>query len=106
MNGDEYRQLLNRFGALFDAWWDRTELAAFDDLREKFAFHMADVAKDLCDLSDAYRQGADIDSLRKRTEMFFYHCMPHLMAAANIYDYIPKIFDEQQGVHKWDEFEG
>jgi hypothetical protein len=36
--------------------------------------------------------------------MFFNDCLPHLMAAAQIYDEIPQVFEEQKGVHDWKSF--
>jgi hypothetical protein len=82
------------------------EFGNYDDLREKFAFHMADVARNLSALAQAYASPTSCDTkcLSERTEMFFYDCMPHLMAAAQIYDEIPQLFEEQKGVHDWSSF--
>jgi len=32
------------------------------------------------------------------------HSVPHLVAAGQIYDEIPNLFDEQKGVHDWASF--
>jgi len=106
MTGEEYQELRNRFRRVFEAKWDRSELANYEDLREKFAFHMADAARNFKALAEAYvsSPSCDTECLSERTEMFFYDCLPHLMAAAQIYDEIPQVFEEQKGVHDWESF--
>jgi hypothetical protein len=105
MTNETYEKLRDRFRAVFDAKWDRSELDNFDDLREKFAFHMADIATNLQRLADAYTAtDCDTPCLANQTELFFVDCVPHLMAAGQIYDEIPQRFDEQNGVHDWDSF--
>jgi hypothetical protein len=106
MTNEQYEELRERFRQVFAAKWDRSELDDYDDLREKFAFHMADVARNLGALAQAYGSAASCDTqcLSERTELFFYDCMPHLMAAAQIYDEIPQLFEEQKGVHDWNSF--
>jgi len=106
MTNEVYETLRDRFRRVFEAKWDRSELENYDDLREKFAFHMADVAANLGALAEAYvNPGAcNTKCLSDRTELFFYDCLPHLMAAAQIYDEIPQVFEEQRGVHDWEGF--
>lgn len=105
MTNETYEKLRDRFRAVFDSKWDRTELDNFDDLREKFAFHMADIATNLQRLANAYEsKDCDTPCLVNQTELFFVHCVPHLMAAGQIYDEIPQVFEEQKGVHDWDSF--
>ena len=105
MTNDTYESLRDRFRAVFDAKWSRDELANFDDLREKFAFHMADIAENFDRLAKAY-QADDCDTacLANQTELFFVHCVPHLMAAGQIYDEVPQLLKEQKGVHDWNSF--
>lgn len=106
MKPDRYETLMNRFRQVFEGKWSRGELENFDELREKFAFHMADVATNLMAIAAFYEQPDSIDlkSLSDRTELFFNDCVPHLMAAAQIYDEIPNVFAEQRGVHDWASF--
>ncbi len=105
MTNENYEQLRVRFRAVFDAKWDRNELENFDDLREKFAFHMADIATNLDKLAKSYEaRDCDTACLANQTELFFVHCVPHLMAAGQIYDEIPQLFEEQKGVHDWNSF--
>jgi hypothetical protein len=103
MNAEFYERLRERFRRVFDSNWERGELSNFDELREKFAFHMADAATNLAGFAEAYRESANCDDacLQERMELFFVDCLPHLIAAAQIYDEIPQIFPEQQGVHDW-----
>jgi hypothetical protein len=106
MTNEFYEQLRDRFREVFEAKWDRSELANFEELREKFAFHMAEIATNLQRLAKAYESptSCDTNCLSARTELFFVDCVPHLMAAAQIYDEIPQIFEEQKGVHDWNSF--
>lgn len=106
MNSETHEILRDRFRKVFEAKWDRSELANYDELKEKFAFHMVDVATNLAALNKAYENLSSCDTkcLSDSVELFFYDCVPHLMAAAQIYDEIPQIFDEQKGVHDWKSF--
>lgn len=106
MTNKQYEELREGFRQVFARKWDKSELENYEDLREKFAFHMADVAQNLGALAQAYGSPTSCDTkcLSERTELFFYDCMPHLMAAAQIYDEIPQLFDEQKGVHDWNSF--
>jgi len=54
VTNETYEKVHNRFRAVFDAKWDRMELDNHDDLREKFAFHMADITPNLQRLAKAY----------------------------------------------------
>ncbi len=105
MTNDTYEKLRDRFRAVFDAKWDREDLENFDDLREKFAFHMADIADNLGRLAKSYEsENCDTACLASQSELFFVHCVPHLMAAGQIYDEVPQLFEEQKGVHDWESF--
>ena len=106
MTSSDYEQLRDRFREVFAAKWQRSELENFDQLQEKFAFHMADAAANLQKLAQAYdgANNCDTECLAQRTELFFLDCVPHFMAAAQIYDEIPQVFEEQKGVHDWSSF--
>lgn len=105
MTHEQYNSLRDRFRQVFEARWDRAELENYDELREKFAFHMADMVRNLNALAEACASPTcDTKCLAERTELFFNDCVPHLMAAAQIYDHIPQIFEEQKGVHDWSGF--
>ena len=106
MDTNKYELLRDRFRKVFEAKWDREELDNFDELREKFAFHMADIAEQLASFAQVFGDAGecDVSCVNERTELFFNHCVPHLMAAAQVYDEIPQIFEEQKGVHDWNSF--
>lgn len=91
---------------MFEAAWDQEELENYDELREKFTFHMAEIAENLTAMTEVYAdpQACDVACVQERTELFFNRAVPHLMAAAQIYDEIPQIFEEQKGVHDWENF--
>src|SRR5437868_2187079 len=100
----EHDQLLwARFRAVFDARWSPDELPNHAELRERFAFHMADAAGNLLDLADFYRNpdSCDLQELTDRCVMFFVDCVPHYMAAAPILYELAITFPEQHGVHDW-----
>lgn len=106
MEMKDYESLRARFRQVFEAAWDREELENYDELREKFAFHMADVAQNFAEMAQVYEdpKSCDAPCIQQRTEFFFNHAVPHLMAAAQIYGEIPQIFEEQNGVHDWESF--
>ncbi|MGE0378110.1 MAG: hypothetical protein AB7Q45_22080 [Planctomycetaceae bacterium] len=105
MTPAKYEALRDRFRKVFDSKWSRDELDNFDDLREKFAFHMVEIATNLSRLAVAYESDdCDTTCLANQAEMFFQDCVPHLMAAGQIYDEIPRTFPEQAGVHDWESF--
>lgn len=86
---------------LYAAKWGDEDLPSFADLQERFVFHMADAAEDihlLSDLLDSEHAPA-VDQAALVLERFFLHAVPHLVAAGQLYDYIPEIFPEQKGVH-------
>jgi hypothetical protein len=105
MTPEKYESLRDRFRQVFDAKWSPDELDNFDDLREKFALHMAEIATNLTRLAQAYESDAcDTSCLANQAELFFSDCVPHLMAAGQIYDEVPMTFPEQAGVHDWEGF--
>jgi hypothetical protein len=106
MTRENYEKLSQQFRRLFESRWDATDLSDYDELRRKFVFHMTEVEYNLRRLSEVYEKPDDCDlaCLQDRVELFFLDCVPHLMAAANIYDDIPQIFEEQKGVHDWASF--
>jgi hypothetical protein len=106
MTPETYHLLRDRFRGVFEAKWSRDELPDYDDLREKFALHMADAMRNLTVVADRLANPVDCDAacLTERIELLFNECVPHLMAAAQIYDEIPLLFAEQRGVHAWDTF--
>lgn len=64
-------------------------------------FHMADAADDIRLLSDLLNSehAPGVDQVSVVLRRFFLHAVPHLVAAGQLYDYIPEIFPEQKGVH-------
>lgn len=106
MDSNHYERLRALFRRAFEAKWDRSELENYDELREKFAFHMADVAQNFSKMAQVYSdpEACEDSCVIERLELFFNHSVPHLMAAAQIYDEIPQLFEEQKGVHDWGSF--
>lgn len=106
MDTKQYEKLRDLFRRVFETKWDPAELDDFEELREKFAFHMADVAENFTVMAQVYHttEECEVSCAQERIELFFNHCVPHLMAAAQIYDEIPQIFEEQRGVHDWKNF--
>jgi len=96
-----YGELRELFGKVFDAQWSRKDLDNYDELRDKFVFHMTDAIDDVIKLADLYRtcQSCDAEKAGQTVYDFFLHAVPHLTAAGQIYDYIPETFEEQRKIH-------
>lgn len=102
----EFNQLRDLFRQVFESQWQPDELEEFEELRERFAFHMSDVYRNLIDLAKIYETDSvpGVAQVTDEVELFFNHALPHLIAAANIFGDIPQIFEEQNGVHDWKSF--
>jgi hypothetical protein len=98
---DELRKVLGR---IFDDKWSRNELEDFDGLRDKFVFHMTDATEDILRLAAIYQSDERPETKAAAEDMhaFFLHALPHLIAAGQIYDFVPETFEEQKGVHSLD----
>ncbi len=99
-----FYELRDLFRQVFAAEWNREELNDFDELREKFAFHMASICGSLPKLAEIYAGDiatADVSKVRSDVDFFINDAMPHLIAASHIFGHIPQIFEEQNGVHEW-----
>lgn len=96
-----YGELRELFGKIFDAQWSREELDSYDELRDKFVFHMTDAVDDVVKLAELYRtcKSCDAEKAGELVYSFFLHAVPHLTAAGQIYDYVPETFSEQKGIH-------
>ena len=102
----QFYDLRELFRHVFESAWQPEDLAEFDELREKFAFHMAEICGSLPALAKIYASepGLDVAKVSHDVDFFFNDAMPHLIAAAQIFGDIPQIFEEQNGVHDWDSF--
>jgi hypothetical protein len=98
-NGSDWlRPLLTQ---MYASQWEEENLPDFDDLQEKFVFHMADAAEDVRRLGELLGSAAEpkAEDVTKVLGRFFLHALPHLVAAGQLFDYVPEIFPEQKGVH-------
>ncbi|WP_165075570.1 hypothetical protein [Paludisphaera rhizosphaerae] len=86
---------------LYAAKWGDEDLSGFTNLQERFVFHMADAAEEIHLLSHLLDSelAPEVDQAAVVLTRFFLHAVPHLVAAGQLYDYIPEIFPEQKGVH-------
>lgn len=94
--------LRSRMSEVFRLKWEDEQLPQYSELLEKFVFHMCDASGDLRAITGLLENSDDIDSCRilaKSLHRFFIHAIPHLVAAGQIYDYVPRLFAEQDGVH-------
>ena len=70
------------------------DLPQYDELLDRFVFHMIDAADDLRGLADStarLRTATDTNDLERRLHRFFLHALPHLVSAGQLYDYVPEI---------------
>lgn len=98
---DEHDALRQLFGEVFRLKWEDEELPQYEDLLEKFTFHMLDASSEVCQLAEQLNANESLapSDFAKQLHRFFLHVVPHLVAAGQIYDYVPRLFDEQDGVH-------
>ena len=101
-----FEEMQNLFRRMFESHWRPNDLEEFDELREKFAFHMAEACDTLSAVAKIYASDSSpaVEQVTDDVELFFNDALPHLMAAANIFGDIPQIFEEQNGVHDWKSF--
>jgi len=88
---------------VFREKWEGEHLPQYADLLEKFVFHMCDASSDICALAQLLGEKDGDGSpriLASGLHRFFLHALPHLVAAGQIYDYVPRLFAEQDGVHE------
>ena len=93
--------LRDRIKQVFRDKWEGEDLPQYDELLDRFVFHMIDAADDLRGLADSLHgsRATDTNDLERRLHRFFLHALPHLVSAGQLYDYVPEIFPEQRGVH-------
>jgi hypothetical protein len=81
--------------------WEAEGHPQYEEMLEKFIFHMTDAIEDIHLVSRILQNptSADVATFGKLLHRFFLHALPHLVAAGQLYDYVPEIFPEQRGVH-------
>lgn len=86
---------------VFRLKWEGEDLPQYAELLEKFVFHMLDASSDVHHLAEKLKNCDRISSseFAKSLHDFFLHAVPHLTAAGQIYDFVPRLFAEQDGVH-------
>jgi hypothetical protein len=86
---------------IFATKWSKDELPEFSALQDAFVFHVADVVEELGRVSSLLgsQEEPDKEHLTSVLRRFFLHAVPHLVAAGQLYDFVPTIFPEQHGVH-------
>jgi hypothetical protein len=96
-----YEQLREILQEVFKLKWHFENAQEFSTWSSKFVFHMSDASKEICDFAKVVQSadGIDVIEFSKLIHRFFLHAVPHLMAAGELYDYIPLIYPEQRGVH-------
>jgi hypothetical protein len=94
-------ELNEKLGEVFAAKWQAENHPDYPDMLDKFLFHMSDALPDIRQIADLLQHpdAADCTTFGKRLHRFFLHALPHLVAAGQLYDYVPEIFPEQRGVH-------
>ena len=102
----EFHEMNDLFRRVFASHWQPEELEKFDELQQKFVFHMVEAYGTLMRLAKIYESDSaqNLAQVTDDVELFFNDAVPHLMSAANIFGDIPQIFEEQNGVHDWKSF--
>jgi hypothetical protein len=94
-------ELRHKLAEVFAAKWLAENHPEYADMLDKFQFHMSDASQDIRQLADLLEHpgSADCTAFGNQLHRFFLHALPHLVAAGQLYDYVPEIFPEQHGVH-------
>jgi hypothetical protein len=93
--------LRQRFTQVFQEKWADENHPQYTELLDKFVFHMIDAAAEIRSIADLLENpnASATAGFGKLLHRFFLHAVPHLVAAGQLYDYIPELFAEQRGVH-------
>lgn len=99
------RDLNEKLTSVFATKWASEGHVHYAEMIDKFVFHMTDAAADIGRLAKALEEPAQADpeAFGKLLHRFFLHALPHLIAAGQLYDYVPVLFAEQRGVHSLSE---
>ncbi len=84
--------------------WESESLDNYSELQNKFVFHMTEAAEEIrqfCSWLSSKEEPAS-ESFGRFLRRFFLDAVPHLVAAGQLFDYVPEIFPEQKGVHSID----
>lgn len=94
-------QLGRVFRETFARKWENEDAPEYCTWLSKFVFHMSDATEEICRFAKAVQDPGRIEpeEFAKLLHRFFLDAVPHLMAAGELYDYIPQTFPEQRGVH-------
>jgi len=94
-------ELRDKLMQVYAAKWAAENHPHYEEMLDRFAFHLADAAEDIQHMAGILKDPglADPIACGKLLHRFFLHALPHLVAAGQLYDYVPDIFPEQQGVH-------
>lgn len=98
---DSIDGLQRKIAEVFRLKWEDEDLPQYAELLQKFTFHMLDASTEVCQLAEQFKacESVPASKLAESLHRFFLHAVPHLTAAGQIYDFVPRLFDEQDGVH-------
>ena len=90
INSDLEKHLLSFFKEMADT----KDKCNYDDDRDSFVFHMTDCINDLKAICNLYNNPSQITTNESKEYLraLFFHALPHLLAAAEIYDDAPEIY--------------
>jgi hypothetical protein len=93
--------LNEKLSEVFAAKWQAENHPHYADMLDKFLFHMSDASQDIRQVAGLLQHPDAVDcaTFGKLLHRFFLHALPHLVAAGQLYDFVPEMFPEQRGVH-------
>jgi hypothetical protein len=93
--------LKEKLTQVYASEWESENHSQYAEFLPKFVFHMMDAAPEIRKLASLLEEPEKIavEELRELLRLFFDHAVPHLIAAGQLYSYVPEIFPEQRGVH-------
>ena len=93
--------LNEKLGEVFAAKWQAENHPHYAEMLDKFLFHMTDASHDIRQIADLFQHSDAADcatfGILLAPSFFSYH-LPHLVAAGQLYDFVPEIFPEQRGI--------
>jgi hypothetical protein len=93
--------LKSKLAEVFASKWALSNPTDYEQMQNKFVFHMTDALEDFYRVVQFLQSAehAEPVAFGKALHAFFLHTLPHLVAAGQLYDFVPELFPEQRGVH-------
>lgn len=91
-----------KLAAVFDAKWKSYGLVNHNDLRDRFVFHISQIYNGVGYLDEIMSDSEKLttEEISDKLNIICMDTIPHLLAAGQIYDFVPDTFEEQKRVDR------